>query len=232
MGAILAFLVLGASVVVDLIYPGTFSVRSYRPAGLTTDANVTALALLMILPFCLRYERFHRTDISMIMAAFALVMLTLSRSGMFMWLMSAMLYVVAAGWKRPLQTLMVVFGFGAAVLALILIFADVVSSLAIAKLPEVGLRLDQLLGRSDVLADDYRPALLDYFLQLALQNPLAGQGTGYTLGIGVSRAHSNLARTTSTFGNGSASDWPGYSFTWPFSEQHSLQRGPAGPSVC
>ncbi|HEX2526680.1 MAG TPA: O-antigen ligase family protein [Geminicoccus sp.] len=182
-GATFAFLVLGASVIADLIFPGTFSVRSYRPAGLTTDANVTAATLLMILPFCLRYDRFRAGSIVLMVAGFMLVMLTLSRSGLMMWAVLAGIYVLAAGRRRPFHTLLLIAAFVAAAVSLMIVFADLVASLDIARMPEVERRIDQLLMRTDVLADDYRPALLRYFLQIALQEPLVGQGTGYALGF-------------------------------------------------
>ena len=181
--ATLALLVLGATVVIDVLYPGTFSVKQYRPAGLPTDANITAFNLMLLLSLAVPFGRLRGRSLLLIATAFAFASLTFSRGGLLLCMVFAVVYTTSLRTRAGVHVgLPVLLGFAVAIVTIVSLLGFVVQDTALSEQKVAVERLSALGLQSDPLADDYRPALFDYYLGLALQHPFAGYGTGYTLG--------------------------------------------------
>ena len=77
-----AFLLYCCTVFVDTLRPGTFTLLTYRAAGLAVDPNVGAYMVLILGAPLLSYRRFGAASLAVLFIAGFAVFMTLSRSGL------------------------------------------------------------------------------------------------------------------------------------------------------
>ena len=187
----LAIVLLGASVVYEVIVPGGLGSATSRSGGFALNANIPGFIIPALLAVSLDFRRMRPVDLLSILAALISVMATLSRMGIAMLGLVIGVYVL-------LHLLLGATEARLRKVVLSAIFLGALTALAAGGLfylarhagfdAEFQARVATILGIGGVLEDPYRGPLLDHFLQVAGQHPWAGYGACETLMNAVSRA--------------------------------------------
>jgi hypothetical protein len=187
---LVAFGVIAASVLVDVVNPGTFSLTADRAAGLAANPNIAAFLLVALCCSIISFERVRALDLGVLVVTMLCVLATLSRGGVMMLALVVAWYgsiVIRSGWRRGMHfvvaraaVLLLLVGamYGAATLLL-----DQKIFNAFAGSSRVGM----LQGRERVVdVRESRIVVVKESWSLIREAPLAGYGSGfaYTLPIG------------------------------------------------
>jgi hypothetical protein len=179
----LALIVAAGSMVVDLVTPGAFSTVMQRAAGFAENANYAAYIVLMHCIVLLRWRSFSVADGVVLVFAGLGVLVTLSRSGLLLFLLMIVAYVGLA-LLVPADPTKLRRNVTAAVLALGL---GVLASVAILSTSEMfetataSNRIDAMLGRGAFFTeDDERLVVLRQYSGAIEDRALLGHGTAYS----------------------------------------------------
>lgn len=193
---LIAMIISGVNIVVELLQPKTFAVIDFvdrplgtlryadRPAGLYVDPNKTAFALVLGLIFCLPLlpQKF-RIPFTFIVGL--LIFCTFSRGAMLCWLILLVIYSLtgAISGKSILY-----WGLGAIGLIIVLFASGVID---IQQLHASGILTDDMMGRLEWFqnplakegsADSRKEVAATAFLMF-LDRPIVGNGIGSTLDL-------------------------------------------------
>lgn len=183
--ALLALGALAASVIADVLSPGTFSRFSGRAAGFAENPNSAAVALVALCAMAIRCDRVRARDVAALAATAVMVVCTLSRGGLILLGLLLAQYLAFALDFRRLR-LRRVAAVLAAVCILGVLVARGVQVAAGSRLFSVAsqARLDMLLGRQALVSgEDLRYTALTTSLDLVQRRPFLGHGTGFTFGM-------------------------------------------------
>ena len=176
-----------ASLVFDLLYPGTFSTVISRAAGFPENSNMAALTLVMLASAALRYgARGARLgDISVLSLTGLGVFVTLSRSGILVYfvLLSAYVYFAFVARGSGLKS---AFTFICTAVILVLIFLVsiplIVEESEMFSLYTAKARIAAFSGKRSIIdaSGTSRLSAADEAFRLINKSPIIGHGTGFS----------------------------------------------------
>jgi O-antigen ligase len=186
-----AIVVLGVSIIAETISPGLLGSTSARTGGFALNANIPGFIIPALLAVSVDFRRIRVGDLLAILMALVAVTCTLSRMGIAFLGLVIGVYVlchflrgVSEGKLRRLL-LMLVFGILVTALTVgTLTFLASFSGLD----NEFRARIATLLGIGQVLDDNNRGPLMDFFMQEVSRQPWIGYGAGETLMNSATRA--------------------------------------------
>lgn len=175
-----------ASILVDVVRPGTFSKQMSRAAGTVMEANGAAFVLLLLAAFLLRWDRVRTSSVVVLTLAGVGVLCTLTRSGTVAFALLVLGFAVLAGngenplsWRRRLGRL--------ATAAVVLVGAIWTFQAVAREIPGTFQkaaargRLDMAAGRQDPTKNwAVRIEVAKESLAAVEASPIAGQGPGTT----------------------------------------------------
>ena len=171
------------SITSDLLAPGTFTPPTERAAGFSGNANYTALVTTMLCASALDYERRRPllVDLLFITVSLAIVLISLSRSGLLVFVAMLCVYAVVRVRQRPISPSELRSGlFSIAAATLVLAAASPLYAPQVEALQSQSRFRRALAGKQ---VDDGSAASRMAAAQDALdridRSPLLGHGTGY-----------------------------------------------------
>ena len=185
-----AFLVFLATVLVDTVWPGTFSKQMSRAAGLMEEANGAVFVMVLLLVGVLRFERLSWPGVGALLLGAGGVLATLSRSGsaLFSLLVLSYAWFASVGrWSRAdLTRWLRRLVLGGLVLAAVAIAGWLGLRWArhapgMFERPVAQQRLDIFSG-VDSFLDNFqdRTSLIVEAVELIGERPWLGHGTGFS----------------------------------------------------
>lgn len=181
-----AILVLGGSIIYETLAPGALGTESIRSGGFALNANVGAFLITGMLAMSLDFQRFRLSDGAFILVAAIAVFCTLSRGGLAQLFILCVVFTAIHG-RRALAEgrwrLLGGIALAAGTLVVLMISLGKLANDAPAAVNrEFSDRIAQLTFQGANLTDDpYRGVLARYYLDLILQHPYIGFGTGTAL---------------------------------------------------
>jgi O-antigen ligase len=180
---VLSLLVTAGSMIADLFTPGAFSTVIQRAAGVAENANFAAYVVLLHCVLLLPWRRFSLAGAAVLVFSGLAVMITLSRSGLLVYLLISAAYVATA-LLAPLDPSKVrKYAIATACTAAVAIAAGVaiISTSEIFQTATGSQRIDALLGKGAFFtSDDERLVVLRQYSKDIERQPLTGYGTAYT----------------------------------------------------
>ena len=143
----IAFAFYCATVWVDVIWPGTFSIFVERAAGLAVDSNTGAYLTLMLAAPLLRYRGHGRANAVLLYVAGLTVFATLSRGGLALFALLAAWYLGAVLWRRPDRRAFAALAAAAGAVLLVAGAWASVQAFPYFDHPEARLRLELITGQ-------------------------------------------------------------------------------------
>ncbi|MCP4572451.1 MAG: hypothetical protein GY838_08895 [bacterium] len=173
-----------ASIIWDLVAPGTIGTMMTRAAGLGYNANSAALQTVLPLAVALRYDRVRIADIFLIAVGILGAFATLSRGGSVMigcvlviYVYQTVIYPIVTQRASALRGLLVTVAAAAVILGGLTLVVGASSWFENASARR---RIDILIGRSSFLnPEESRVRLAKEYIQLVAERPLVGHGAGY-----------------------------------------------------
>jgi O-antigen ligase len=193
---LLAFAVIAATVFVDVVDPGTFSLTSDRAAGIATNPNTAAFLLVALCCAIISFDEVRPLDFAVVVVTTLGVLATLSRGGVVMLsvvLLSYGILVVKSGWRRGTRF---AFGYGVALLLLITATYGAMQRLLDQELFATGTSRIHILQDRERLFDpqESRIAVAITSWNLIRESPLVGYGSGFTYRMPVGPHNIFLSR--------------------------------------
>lgn len=178
-----ALLLLFWSITCDLAVPGTFTPETERAAGFSGNANYTALVTAMLCAAALDYDRTRPLfiDLFFIVVSLAIVLISLSRSGLLVLTALLCVYVGTRVSRRTLSRREIRSGaLSCLAAAILLVVASPVFSPQLTALQEQSRFQRALAGKQiDDGSAASRIAAAQDALNRINQSPIIGHGTGY-----------------------------------------------------
>lgn len=193
---LVAFGVIAATVFVDVVDPGTFSLTSDRAAGIATNPNTAAFLLVVLCCAIVSFDEVRPLDLAVVVVTTLGVLATLSRGGVVMLAVVLLWYgvlVVKSGWRRGTR-----FALGYAT-ALVLLGAGTYGAmqrLLEQELFATGTSRIHILRDRERLFDpqESRIAVAITSWNLIRESPLVGYGSGFTYKMPVGPHNIFLSR--------------------------------------
>jgi O-antigen ligase len=179
----LTILALGASILYDAFFPGTFSTIDSRPAGFAMNANAAALLSIAALVILVDYHKIRTVDLLMIIFVLISTILTLSRGGLLLCIVAMVIYFsYHSRQSSALQRILVLLMLGGSLFIVLSFAKTIVGETGLLEVGSVQGRLDMLLLKDSFYnADESRIGDFRTFLAMALQRPFLGYGPGFSI---------------------------------------------------
>jgi O-antigen ligase len=181
----LAFMLSAASVFVDVIRPGTFSILTDRAAGFARNPNTAGFLLVSLCCALITFDRVRSFDLVVLAITTLSVLATLSRgAGMLLALVIACYVpcVVRQSMRRGIGFIMMqIVGL---VFLIGITYAGVTRLIDQRMFASRDSRLGMLFGREEVVGPrESRITLLAESWELVREAPILGYGSGYTFSM-------------------------------------------------
>jgi len=171
-----------ASVVTDVLHPGTFSIVADRAAGFTRNPNSAGFLVVTLCCGLLSFDRVRVIDLLVLAATTVAVIATLSRGAAILLAFVITCYaicVVRQARRRGAATLLK--RLAAITLLLGITSAAVTILIGQRMFATSGSRIEMLFGRRQMIGPrESRVELLQYSWELVRKSPLVGYGSGFT----------------------------------------------------
>ena len=177
-----ALVVSVASVLTDVLHPGTFSMVTDRAAGFARNPNGAGFLVISLCCGVLSFERVRAVDLAALAATAVAVIATLSRGAFILLAFILACYaasVVRRAWHHGIGTvLMRLAAFGLLIGATVAVVTIMIGQRMFAV---SGSRIQMLTGREQVVGPrESRIELLQYSWDLVRDSPIVGYGSGFT----------------------------------------------------
>lgn len=188
-----AFVIYCLSVLADVLTRGSvFSVISDRPAGFAANPNSGAAQLALLAVMILPWERPNFRSIGWLIVCLVFVGATLSRSGLLLWGIVAVSYLIV-GWSaggartKAASVITVVIGTLMLVAFVVTPTASITNGSGQLNEDRIGQLKLLLSGDFDQVGQDSRVMLLWHYIHVGEHQSVLGHGSAYSLnGYGLS----------------------------------------------
>jgi O-antigen ligase len=181
--AIFCICLIGAagSILVDVVYPQTFSALDTRPAGFMKDPNYGAATVIVLAIAAVDWTRGRASDMFLWLIAGTAIVATLSRGGVILLAITFLSYSVVIArlglqlYAKRLSMLVA----GVAIVVSVYSMAHFSSTVYSTDNQRTRMLAALLSGDAVTVAHDTRVQLLSGYIDLISDRPLLGYGTGF-----------------------------------------------------